>query len=465
MPVNLAYLKALTPAGWDVDIIDETLEPALNEEGTNLTFGGADLVGITCMTHQAARSYQIAEVCRSKKIPVAMGGVHVTAYSHETLKYADTVGIREGYASWPKMIKDFEAGQLRQIYDGGLNNLGMLNGVIPDRDFLQKKYGYRYTATVASAGCPYHCEFCFVPLFQGRQYRERPVEDVLAELETFKGKYRGMIWTDENFYGHNRISHDRTLALYRGMAEREIKQNWFGFTSIHIAEDDEVLHWMAQSGSVGMLIGFESIDYDSLKQLNKRFNMKDSNEGYKRAIDNIRKHGLAIWATLLVGLDTDTPETYDRIADFVLENEIDIMTLGIESPSPGTPFWTRLMKEGRIFRTNFPHDWKYYNAHHLLNTLKLGSLDDLADGLKRMYDRLFTTEVLRKRFKNSVSSLGNMNAAMFAFKVNLDWQRVFRHIIHNLRELQDSGDYDRALHNVAAGRPAGPVPSGLVMGA
>lgn len=288
---------------------------------------------------------------------------------------------------------------------------------------------------------------------------------MLAELETFKGKYRGMIWTDENFYGHNRISHDRTLALYRGMAEREIKQNWFGFTSIHIAEDDEVLHWMAESGSVGMLIGFESIDYGSLKQLNKRFNMKDSNEGYKRAIDNIRKHGLAIWATLLVGLDTDTPETYDRIADFVLDNEIDIMTLGIESPSPGTPFWTRLMKEGRIFRTNFPHDWKYYNAHHLLNTLKSVPLEDLVDGLKRMYDRLFTTEVLRKRFKNSVSSLGNMNAAMFAFKVNLDWQRVFRHIIHNLRELQDSGDYDRALHNVAAGRPAGPVPSGLVMGA
>lgn len=182
MPVNLAYLKALTPAGWDVDIIDETLEPALNEEGTNLAFEGADLVGITCMTHQAARSYQIAEVCRSKKIPVAMGGVHVTAYPHEALKYADTVSIREGYASWPKMIKDFEAGQLQRIYDGGLNNLGMLNGVIPDRDFLQKKYGYRYTATVASAGCPYHCEFCFVPLFQGRQYQSVPSKTCLPNL-------------------------------------------------------------------------------------------------------------------------------------------------------------------------------------------------------------------------------------------------------------------------------------------
>ena len=33
MPVNLAYLKALTPPDWEVDIIDETQEPVLSPDG------------------------------------------------------------------------------------------------------------------------------------------------------------------------------------------------------------------------------------------------------------------------------------------------------------------------------------------------------------------------------------------------------------------------------------------------
>src|SRR5262249_59299805 len=62
MPLSLAYLKALTPGGWEVDIIDEMKEPALTADETGLTFDGADLVGITAMSHQAPRAYQIANV-------------------------------------------------------------------------------------------------------------------------------------------------------------------------------------------------------------------------------------------------------------------------------------------------------------------------------------------------------------------------------------------------------------------
>jgi len=446
MPVNLAYLKALTHDGWEVDIIDETQEPAITADGADICFGGADLVGITAMTHQAPRAYEIAQACRARGIPVVMGGVHVTAYPQEAMQFADAISKREGFTVWPRIIADFEANNLQREYDGGLNQLGELHGIWPDREFLRQKYGYRYTATVATAGCPYNCDFCFVPLFQGHKYRERPVEDILDELESFKGKYRGMIWTDENFYGHSRISHERALRLYRGMAERNINQNWFGFTSIHIHEDDEVLYWMAQSGSVGMLIGFESIDLATLKSMNKNFNAKiEKTVGYRAAIERIRKHGLAVWATMIFGSDTDTPDTFDRVADFVLDNEIDIMTNGLATPFPGTRLYDRLMAEGRVFRNNYPWDWKYYTAHHLLYTLKSMTLDQLIESYEHLYDRLYTTEMLRKRFARSRAALQNMNSAVFAFRVNLDWQGVYRHIIENLKALRDSGDYERAL--------------------
>jgi radical SAM superfamily enzyme YgiQ (UPF0313 family) len=445
MPLSLGYLKTLTPGDWEVDVIDETQEPAIHPNGGGITFDGADLVGISAMSHQAPRAYEVATACREQGIPVVIGGWHPTSYPEEARPFVDTVCTREAFTAWPQIIQDFERGELKSHYDGGLHDLSILKDIRPDREFLRSKYNYRYTAAIASAGCPYTCEFCFIPLFQGRKYRERPVDDLVQELEEFKGQYRGMIWTDENFYGHSKLSHDRTVALYRSMAERGIKQNWFGFTSIHIAEDDEVMHWMAQSGSVGMLIGFESIQEETLKLLNKKFNHKATGGNYKRSLDRIHKHGLAVWGTLIFGTDTETPDVFERAADFVLDNDIDIMTCGLETPAPGTKFYDRLAAEGRIFRNNYPQDWQYGTAHHLLYLLKSMPLDEFIGGLEHMYDRLYTTEALRQRFARSRETLDNLAAAYFAFKVNLDWQQVFQHLIGNLKDLRESGEYEQAL--------------------
>ena len=66
MPVNLGYLKVLTPKHWQVDIIDETQELAIDENTGDITFGEADLVGITSVSYQAHRAYQIATACRKR---------------------------------------------------------------------------------------------------------------------------------------------------------------------------------------------------------------------------------------------------------------------------------------------------------------------------------------------------------------------------------------------------------------
>ncbi len=447
MPLALAYLKALTPGGWDVDVIDETRQAALDRYG-ELTFDGADLVGMSVMTHQAPRAYAIARACRARGIPVVAGGIHPTSFPDEVARHVDCVCLREGFRVWTRVMEDFESRRLAARYDGGLNDLSILGGIEPDREFLRQKYGYRYTSIVGSAGCPYQCDFCFVPLFQGRKYRERPVEDVLGELKGLRGRYRGMIWTDENFYGHGKLSHARTLKLFRAMAELDLGFNWFGFTSIHISEDHEVLKAMAEAGAVGVLIGFESVEPETLKLIGKRFNMRAGRDGYRRAVDAIRSHGLAVWATMMFGTDNDTPETFDRVADFVLESEVDVMTCGIYGPSPGSRMYRKLTEEGRFFRQGSTEDWRYATAMHLLHVMKRLRLRELIEGLERIYRRLFTTEVLRERFKRSSKALGNPNAALFAFRVNLDWQHVFRHLIGNLERLEESGLYAQALRRL-----------------
>src|SRR5262245_58791156 len=142
---------------------------------------------------------------------------------------------------------------------------------------------------------------------------------------------------------------------------------------------------MAQSGSVGMLIGFESIEAETLQLLNKKFNLKATGGNYGPAIERIHRHGLAVWGTMIFGTDTESPDVFDRVADFVLDNDIDIMTCGIETPAPGTRFYERLQAEGRLFRNRFPADWQYGTAHHLLYLLKSMSLDDFIAGLEHLY--------------------------------------------------------------------------------
>src|SRR5262249_30416387 len=152
-----------------------------------------------------------------------------------------------------------------------------------------------------------------------------------------------------------------------------------------------------------------------------------------------------VWGTMIFGTDTESPEVFDRVADFVLDNDIDIMTCGIETPAPGTRFYERLQADGRLFRNRFPEDWQYGTAHHLLYLLQSMPLDDSSAGLEPLYGRLYTAGVLGKRFARAREVRGTLAAASFAFRVTLDWQLVFRHLTQNAKALRDPGEYDRAL--------------------
>ncbi len=444
MPVNLGYLAAVTPPGWEFDIIDENEEDAVDDNG-NLTFDGADLVGITAVTYQAARAYEIAQACREAGILTVMGGSHATMAPDEVAEYVDAVVVREGISIWQDIIGDLEEGGVKERYDGGLIPLESFKDIVPDRAFLKEKYKYRYSGIITTAGCPYACDFCAVPLIQGRRYRERPAVDVLDEMRSIKGIYRGLVLTDENFYGHSEPSHQRARDLFSGMVNDGIYQNWFGFTSLNIFQDDVVLESMVKSGCCGVLIGVESIDETALATMNKKVNLNITIDKYRQAIGAIRKHGIAFWGTMVFGNDFDTVESFDRVADFVLDANIDIMTCGVLTPFFQTPLFKRLQSEGRIFRNNYPDDWLYYTSHHLTYHLKGMSLEELIEGFEILYNRLYATEVLRERFRRSRSELDNDNSAMFAFRVNIDWQTVFRHLIDNLKSLLDSGIYYKTL--------------------
>ncbi len=173
-PLSILALAASTPEDVEVSIVDENLE--------GIRYGiDADLIGITVMTPQAMRAYEIADEFRGRGKKVVLGGFHVSHLPEEALNHADAIVIGEGDRIWEEVIKDFQESRLKKIYkDNELVSLFEIR--VPRRDLVKEK-GYLFTNTVQTTrGCPFQCEFCSVSSFFGRSYRTRPIPLVMEEL-------------------------------------------------------------------------------------------------------------------------------------------------------------------------------------------------------------------------------------------------------------------------------------------
>src|SRR5438128_67397 len=128
-PLSLAYVAAATPKHWEVELIDEQCEGAVDYREIE-----ADLVGVTAFTTQATRAYRIAAQFRDRGIPVVMGGIHASLVPDEAERYVDALFIGECENQWPNVVADLEAGRLAKRYEG-MPNGGTL---LPDRSIFSK---------------------------------------------------------------------------------------------------------------------------------------------------------------------------------------------------------------------------------------------------------------------------------------------------------------------------------------
>ena len=242
-------------------------------------------------------------------------------------------------------LADFETCRMQPRYEGGFPDLAQsLHSVHPDREWCREKYGYKFSSIVTTKGCPFRCEFCSVPGFQGRAFRERPVEDVWAEMQ--ETSYAGLMLAEDNFYGYSKRANERARRLFQGMVERGIWKDWFGFSTLATASDEAMLDAMAKSGCFGFLIGLESNNEEVLKRMVKDVNLRLGVDKMAQNIKRIHDYGMIVWGSVIFGADGDDRNSFERMVDYILENSIDVLTFGISTPLPETPMYHRLNGEG-----------------------------------------------------------------------------------------------------------------------
>jgi radical SAM superfamily enzyme YgiQ (UPF0313 family) len=338
-PLSLATVAATTPEHVNVKIMDEAIEP-INYNCD------ADIVGITSLTRFAPHAYEIADRFRQRGVRVVMGGLHPSALPEEAVKHCDAVVIGEAEGIWAKLIKDFEKNRLKKFYKNkGFIDLSIVRQ--PRRD-LFKKERYLFTHLIQTTrGCPFNCSFCSVTKFFGRTFRTRPVECVIKEIREMKTKFLG--FSDDNIFGNRIYARKLFSALkYEGVI-------WMGQSSINIADDPELLHLAARSGCKGVFIGLESVECESLNQMNKGF-LKP--QKFKDSIARLHDEGIGILGAFVLGNDNEDTSIFQKTLEFAKNIKIDLAQFAILTPYPGTAVYNRLMEQNRIF--NF--DWEKYDA-------------------------------------------------------------------------------------------------------
>lgn len=414
-PIGLGTVAALTPASWDVKLVDENWEP--------FTYHEADLVGITAFTASANRAYEIAALYRQQGVPIVMGGIHASMCPDEALRFVNAVVIGEAEAVWPRVVADMEAGCLEQRYQGEWPDLSGMPS--PRRDLFHPDYMFASVQT--SRGCPMDCEFCSVTAFNGRRYRRRPAEEVLAELETIPQKM--LFFVDDNIIGYGQASRKQALALFKGMVERKLDKWWFCQASLNFGDDEEVLSWASRAGCKMVFLGLEAEEIDALQEVHKQLNVQRGMNGYKQAFRRIHKAGIAVLGAFIFGMDGDTSDKLQRRANYMIYNRgIDVMQRTRLTPLPGTRLFDRYQQEGRLLYINFPQDWDHYDMTEVVH--RPGSLEpeQLNQTMEKLDRRMYSLPVLFCKALITFWQTRNKIATMFAWNSNINYRNVGRGI-------------------------------------
>lgn len=410
-PLGLAYLAAVTPPDWDIKLIDENIQVA--------PFPDADLVGITSFTSTVNRAYEIATFYRRKDIPVVMGGIHVTMLPDEALNYADCVVQGEGEWVWPQVLKDFERGHLKRTYKPVREKLSHLP--LPRRDLFSPDYSWGTIQT--SRGCPMECHFCSVTAFNGRLYRQRPLEEVWDELKAIP--HKNIFFVDDNILGYGRAAEKRAIRLFRGIVEQGIRKRFLCQTSINFAENPEVLFWAKKAGCKMIFIGLESVSENSLRYFGKSYNLKTGVHEYAKSIRQCHHYGIGVIGALMFGSDGEDTGIFRRTLRFIRESGLDVVQVTFATPLPGTRFFEDLYREERLTLTDFPADWNEYRFSHVIFKPKGISEEDFYYGMALVKDGLYTRLSFAKRVFRTLLETRDFSTAYLSLKLNSAFRRGY----------------------------------------
>jgi radical SAM superfamily enzyme YgiQ (UPF0313 family) len=341
-PQGLLVTAAYLPERWPVRFVDENARATTSEE-----LRWADVVLVSGMHVQRAQIHDIVARAHAVGRPVALGGPSVSGCP-EFYPDADYLHVGELGDGTDRLIEhlDRHPGRpSRPLRFDTLERLPLADFPMPAYELIPLRE-YFIANVQFSSGCPYACEFCDIPALYGRNPRLKSPAQILAELDHIAAAGATSVYfVDDNFVGNQKAAAELLPHLVDWQTRNRYPLRFACEATLNIARNERVLALMREAGFITVFCGIETPEPEALHAIAKDHNLRMP---ILDAVATLNRYGLEVVSGIILGLDTDTEDTADRLIRFIEASNIPMLTINILYALPRTPLWHRLEAEGRL---------------------------------------------------------------------------------------------------------------------
>ncbi|MFX1274436.1 MAG: B12-binding domain-containing radical SAM protein [Promethearchaeota archaeon] len=370
-----------------------------------------DILIFSLLTQTAKRGYFLADQYKKYRPDgkVIIGGIHPSMNPNEGLPYCDYLCIGEG----EEIILDLIEGKFKEkiVKTKRIDDLTKL--LIPDLSVVVNNKRIKIAPILTSLGCPFGCTFCCVTEMYGRKYRLFSIEQTIKAINQYLRKY--VFFLDDNFC----VDKKRALMLFSKIKELDHKFIWLAQVRADIATDESFIKEMALAGCRRVFIGFESVNQNSLNEIEKKTTL----EVYKNAIKVFHNNGIPIHAMFILGLDNDDNSVFEKTVKFCKDNAIESVQFLIITPLPGTSFFKNLDKNRLI-----NDDIDLYDGNHVIVEPKNMTASQLFEGILWAYDKFYSWSSILKQFLRDIQNFHKENLRTKRYRIRKMFNNIYRSI-------------------------------------
>jgi radical SAM superfamily enzyme YgiQ (UPF0313 family) len=342
-PQGILVVAAYLPKEWEVRLIDENITPVKPSD-----FLWADAVIVSGMHIQRVQIEKLNQRAHQAGKMTILGGPSVSACP-EYYPDFDLLHLGELGDATDDLIEYLDGHSDRpaqQIRFQTRERLPLDRFPIPAYHLIDLSQ-YFIGSIQFSSGCPYQCEFCDIPTLYGRHPRLKTPQQILAELDAMleSGNPGAIYFVDDNFVGNRQAIAELLPYLIGWQKQNGYPVQFACEATLNLAQSPKLLEMMREAYFGTVFCGIETPEPEALRAISKDHNLSLP---ILKAIEILNRYGLEVVAGMIVGFDTDSPQTVDRILEFIRTSQIPMLTINLLYALPKTPLWERLEKEGRI---------------------------------------------------------------------------------------------------------------------
>ncbi|WP_180977272.1 B12-binding domain-containing radical SAM protein [Fischerella muscicola] len=386
-PQGILLVASYLPQQWEVRFIDENVQTA-----TKADYQWADAVIVSGMHIQRPQINEINRLAHAEGKITILGGPSVSGCPEYYPEF-DILHLGELGDASDRMIEYLDHHTQRpqqQIRFQTKERLPLSEFPIPAYHLLDLNQ-YFLANIQFSSGCPYRCEFCDIPELYGRSPRLKTPEQVIAELDAMleRGNPGAVYFVDDNFVGDRRAIMKLLPYLIDWQKRNGYPIQFACEATLNLAQSPKLLEMMREAYFCTVFCGIETPEPEALHAISKTHNLSMP---ILEAVKVLNSYGMEVVSGIIIGFDTDTPETADRILEFIRLSQIPMLTINLLHALPKTPLWRRLEQEGRLV----------FDENRESNIKFLMPYEQVVEMWRRCITTAYEPEFLYQRFAHNI---------------------------------------------------------------